>query len=179
MTEHLIPALNIDNSSRHWLIRIAIMRRAISSDQCPICPELQNISTLQAWQLLESFGVSQQKILEIILSQYDLEPADFSKVAPDVSRLVNEKICRKYHIVPLYADNNSLTVASFDPFDSEADLFLRFSSGRFIKFLVATPEKIASYSNVEIDDSISHLVGFVAQIDQIKQTFGNNKQTLK
>lgn len=163
MTEDLIPGLNIDNASRHWLIRIAMLRGVISSAQCPICPELQNISTLQAWQLLESLGVSQQKTLEIILSQYDLEPADFSKVAPDVSRLVNEKICRKYHIVPLYADNQSLTVASFDPFDNEADLFLRFSSGRFIKFLVATPEKIADYSNVEIDDSISHLVSKLSQ----------------
>lgn len=163
MTELLLPGLNIDNTSRHWLIRIAILRGLITTAQCPVRPELQNISTLQAWQLLESFGVSQQKTLETILNQYALEPADFSKTSPSVTTLVNEKTCRKYHIVPLYADNHFLTVATFDPFDSETELFLRFTSGRFIKFLLATPEKIASYSNVEMEDTISHLVSQLSE----------------
>ncbi len=165
MTKHLIPGLNVDNTSKHWLLRIALLQRVITIDQCPECIKIENISTLEAWLLLESLGVSQQKILETILNQYELEEADFSKLDPDAAPFLDSKTCRKYNVVPLYGDNNSLAVATVDPFDDQTDLFLRFTSGRFIKFFLATPEKIANYFDSESDDAIVNLVSQLAETE--------------
>lgn len=165
MTKHLIPGLNVDNTNKHWLLRIALQRRLISIDQCPESLKTENISTLEAWMFLESLDVSQQKILEVILSQYELEEADFSKLDPDAAPFLDSKTCRKYNVVPLYGDNHSLSVATVDPFDDQTDLFLRFTSGRFIKFFITTPEKIANYFNTESDDAIINLVSQLAETD--------------
>lgn len=162
MTEQRVTRQKVDNTNLHWLLRIALAKQLITPIQCVMFNE---ISTLDAWLYLESLGVSQQKTLETILSYYSLEQADFSKIDPDVTELLDAKTSRTYNIVPLYSDNYSLAIATVDPFDNETEHFLRFVSGRFIQVFITTPDQIAHYFDNRLDDSITNLL---SQIDDIQ-----------
>jgi type II secretory ATPase GspE/PulE/Tfp pilus assembly ATPase PilB-like protein/ActR/RegA family two-component response regulator len=151
-----------DNKHLHWLFRMALTKKLIKPAQCT---GLETISTLQAWRVLEDLGVSQQQTLDIILSYYPLEVADFSKIDSNIIPLLDNKTSRKYNVVPLYGDENFLAIATADPFDNLIEQSLKFASARQIKIFITTPQKIAEYFSSGQDYSISSLVSKLADAD--------------
>src|SRR5687768_13280757 len=69
----------------------------------------------------------------------DLAEADISPLA---LRLVSERIARRHLIVPVAVDNRTLTYATFQPFDGEADRDLSFAAGRRTTAVVATRSSV-------------------------------------
>jgi len=65
----------------------------------------------------------------------DLEHITSSELAV---RLVPERIARRYFAVPFEVDNRTLTYATSQPFDAEAEHDISFASGRRTRMLVAT-----------------------------------------
>jgi type IV pilus assembly protein PilB len=153
----------IDNKHLHWLFRIALDKGLITLDQYP---GGENTSTLRVWQFLEDLGISQQQTLETILEYYPLEVADFSKIDPHTTPILDNKTSRKYNVVPLHGDAYYLAIASSDPFDNETEQFLKFVSARLIKVFITTPEKIAEYFNSGQDYSITSLVSQLSTADK-------------
>ena len=69
----------------------------------------------------------------------DLTKADTSALAV---RLVSERIARRHLVVPVAVDNRTLTYATFQPFDGEADRDLSFAAGRRATAVIATRSSI-------------------------------------
>ena len=65
----------------------------------------------------------------------DLEHAVSSELAV---RLVPERIARRYFVVPLQVDNRTLTYATLQPFNAEAERDVAFACGRRTHIVVAT-----------------------------------------
>ena len=65
----------------------------------------------------------------------DLEHAVSSELAV---RLVPERIARRYFVVPLQVDNRTLTYATSQPFNAEAERDVAFACGRRTRIVVAT-----------------------------------------
>ena len=53
-------------------------------------------------------------------------------------RLVPERIARRYFLVPLQVDNRTLTYATSQPFNAEAERDVAFASGRRTRLVTAT-----------------------------------------
>jgi len=64
-------------------------------------------------------------------------------IDPEAIQLVNEKVSRKYLLLPLYIDDKVLMVAMSDPLNLNAIDDVRFSAGMEVRPCVATPSDIA------------------------------------
>lgn len=69
---------------------------------------------------------------------------DVEEVDPRAVALVQPDLIRKYQMLPLRFDDSSLTIALSDPLAFEAIDLLRFTLGKRIVDLVATPSQISS-----------------------------------
>lgn len=65
-----------------------------------------------------------------------------AEISPLALRLVSERIARRHMIVPIAVDNRTLTYATFQPFDGEADRDLSFAAGRRTTAVVATRSSV-------------------------------------
>lgn len=70
---------------------------------------------------------------------------DLSSAAidPEAIKLVNEKLAKKYLLIPLYFEGKALVVAMSDPLNLNAIDDVSFSAGLQVKPCVATPSDIA------------------------------------
>ena len=65
---------------------------------------------------------------------------DLSVIQPSqlAVQLVPERLARRHAVVPLSVDNRTLTYATFNPFDAEAEVDLSFAAGRRMQAAVAS-----------------------------------------
>lgn len=68
-------------------------------------------------------------------TEFDLEQLEPSSLA---IRLVPERLARRHSVIPVAADNRTLTFATCRPFDPEAERDVAFASGRRTRMLVAS-----------------------------------------
>src|SRR6186997_1932244 len=71
----------------------------------------------------------------------DLQRAVWSELAV---RLVPERIARRYFVVPLTVDNRTLTYATSQPFNAEAEHNVAFACGRRTRIVAATRSAVLS-----------------------------------
>ncbi len=74
----------------------------------------------------------------------NLDETNIQKKAVD---LVPEKIARKYDVFPYAVNDNAITIASFDPFNLNAEKEVEFSSGRYVKTVYSHRRMITSKIN--------------------------------
>lgn len=74
-----------------------------------------------------------------------LELIDLAAVASNelATRLVPDRLARRFSAVPIQADNRVLTFVTCRPFDGEVEPDLAFASGRRTKMALATPGAVA------------------------------------
>ncbi len=83
-------------------------------------------------------GISKQYNMPYIkLSEYDINPDAISKVPLDA--------LKKYCVFPVNIENNMLVVATSNPEDFIAESDLRFLSGMYIKFVLASKSELLSF----------------------------------
>lgn len=83
-------------------------------------------------------GLSKQFSLPYVkLSNYDINPDAVSKVPLDA--------LKKYCVFPINIEGNMLVVATFNPEDFIAESDLKFLSGMYVKFVLASRSELLSY----------------------------------
>lgn len=83
-------------------------------------------------------GLSEQYNLPYVkLSTYEIKPEAVSRVPLDA--------LKKYCVFPIDIENNMLVVATANPEDVVAESDLRFLSGMYIKFVLASKSELLSY----------------------------------
>ena len=83
-------------------------------------------------------GLARQYNLPYVrLSSYEINPEVVSKVPLDA--------LKKYCVFPIDIDNNMLVVATANPEDFIAESDLKFLSGMYVKFVLASRSELLSY----------------------------------
>ena len=81
-------------------------------------------------------------IVKTLSTRFKVPLADMTAAEARAATLLPESVARKHHVVPIYADDRVITIATSDPHDFEVEENLRFITGRRVALQVASPETI-------------------------------------
>jgi len=114
------------------------------------------------WEAVVSLGhADDDTILHAIATAYKLQVADLAHADPRAALLVPESLARKHQVLPLWADDRRIRLATDDPRDLNAEQAIGFMTGRDVEFQVTSPaqllEKIDAVYRPE--KSIERLLG--------------------
>jgi len=80
----------------------------------------------------------------------DINSLDIEK---DVTRLVDEKLVRKHHVLPLYKRGNRLFVAVSDPTNLQAMDEIKFATGASVESILVEEDKLATAIDKALEDA--------------------------
>jgi len=132
----------------------------------------QPSSTL--WELATSKQfATDQAILEALVKRTRLKTADLSKADSRGKEVIPESVARRYRIVPLRVTDSYVELASANPFDMDAEKALAFATGREVRILLATPQKIAQtldelYRPENVVEKLLEGMGENAEVTQLE-----------
>jgi type IV pilus assembly protein PilB len=86
---------------------------------------------------------SDEAIVQALAAQFKVKPADLGSADLRASALLPESVARKHRVVPLAADDRTITLATADPRDMDLEGTLSFVTGRRVTLQVAPPAAIA------------------------------------
>ncbi len=81
-------------------------------------------------------------IVKTLSARFKVPVADMAAADSRAATLLPESVARKNHVVPIYADDRVITLATADPHDFEVEENLRFVTGRRVALQVASPDVI-------------------------------------
>jgi PAS domain S-box-containing protein/diguanylate cyclase (GGDEF)-like protein len=123
--------------SLHWLVTLA--RRAnLPGAAAVVLP--RSVPTADVWRSICAGGTEESALASIIAAQLKLPLAESIIETPGAAQLVSESLAARHGIRVLSDDGRTLTVATVDPMDADAEQAITFSCKRRIVFAVATPE---------------------------------------
>jgi type II secretory ATPase GspE/PulE/Tfp pilus assembly ATPase PilB-like protein len=129
----------------HWL-QSAAARAGLGSLETLSLPP--NIPLAEGWErAARAVGMAPSELARILAGALRLAPADLYAAEPPAHPLIPEKLARKFHVFPLREDNRTITVATADPTDLDAEQALSFATGRRIIFELAAPSEITDALN--------------------------------
>ncbi|MGH7560037.1 MAG: ATPase, T2SS/T4P/T4SS family [Gemmatimonadales bacterium] len=91
---------------------------------------------------------TEPQILQALSTRFKVCIADLDATDPRAAVLLPESVVRKQGVVPVTADDRTITIAASDPRDAELERTLAFVAGRDVILQLATPAAIAE----KIDD---------------------------
>ncbi len=127
--------------SSHWLARAA----AYAGLPAPIATRLaEGASASQAWEAVaQAAGLRDHELVAPIARALYLHFAHLDSADRRTLRLVPERIARTFNILPLRENDQTLTVATADPYDHAAEQAIATVSGRRVVFELAPPSELA------------------------------------
>lgn len=87
-------------------------------------------------------GATDDGILGAIATRYRIPVADLDRADPRAALLVPESLARKYRVVPLWADDRHIRLATADPRDLDAEHALGFMTSREVEFHASSPVRL-------------------------------------
>jgi type IV pilus assembly protein PilB len=95
------------------------------------------------WELAVQRGyASDDAIVQALAAQFKVRPADIAGADLRASALLPESVARKHRVVPLAADDRTITLATADPRDLDLEGTLGFVTGRRVMLQIAPPAAI-------------------------------------
>ena len=103
--------------------------------------DAEDLSTVWSRTVQRGYA-SDADIVQTLADRFKLKPADLSSADLRCAALLPESLARKHCVVPLSADDRTITVASADPRDMELENTLGFVTGRRVALELAPPAAI-------------------------------------
>src|SRR3954462_5978119 len=145
----------------HWLQSIAARADIPGIDDLALP---SNVAPSVGWEsVTRAAGLPQRELVQRIARAMRLVPADLEAVEPPAHPIIPEKLARKYHVFPLRGDSRTVTVATSDPTDIEAEQGLAFATGRRVGVELASPADIseALSATFSVERAVEVLLGKV------------------
>jgi type II secretory ATPase GspE/PulE/Tfp pilus assembly ATPase PilB-like protein/CheY-like chemotaxis protein len=96
------------------------------------------------WQAAIASGViDEASLLDALATRNRMRVAELSALSPSLREHLPESLARKYMVLPVLANDEVLEVATADPTDLDCERALEFATGRSVRFLLASPMRIA------------------------------------
>src|SRR5947209_3651561 len=103
-----------------------------------------NVAPAESWETAaRAANLPPRELAARLAAVLRLKPADLDSVEPPAKPLIPEKLARKFHVFPLRGDDRTITVATSDPTDLDAEQALSFATGRRVVFELAAHSDIA------------------------------------
>lgn len=100
-------------------------------------------SLREAWDLLCGLcNITPATLAAYVAKHYALPEAEWSLLDQEAPLLVPEKMAVRYGMVPICADQDTITIAVSDPNDAELAAQIRFCTGRRLRVTIASPDDI-------------------------------------
>ena len=123
-----------------WLAEILASSGTLRPDQAE---ELRKHEGETVWQRAVKRGyTTDAAIIQTLSDKFRVKPADLTKADPRAITLLSEALARKHRVLPISANDRSITLATADPHDVGLEETLRFVTGRRVTLEVAPPEVI-------------------------------------
>ncbi len=123
------------DESDEWLIDAA--RRA--GHRAPSPDASRRVS---AWRLLLGAGIADDEILRIACAASGTDPADFSRVSPEMRRLLPHETALEHRVAPLGVHRGVLAIATVNPRSASLARTLAFASKQRVSLQAASPSAI-------------------------------------
>jgi len=104
-------------------------------------------------------------------------PRDFDQIDPDAIGLISRELARKYNIIPLRKEKNTLHVAMLDPTDFEAINEIGFLTNCSIKTYIAAEARIQFA--LEKYYQVSRKLRYISILDEERKKLTEEKATEK
>ena len=131
---------------------------------------------ISLWEMLvQRRQASDQQILGAIATRFRFSVADLSKIDVKLISAVPEQLARRFNVVPVRQTDSYLEVATANPFDIDAEKMLAFATGREVRMLLGSPQRIREKLDElyrETDTVVSRLlegIGGDFEVEQIKE----------
>ncbi len=144
--EKLDAALAKQYGSR--LGEILISKCLISFEQLHEALDEQENSSKSLGEILTNKGyISEADLMEGLVKQYNMPYIKLGnyQINPDAVGKVPLDALKKYCVFPINVEDNMLVVATSNPEDFIAESDLRFLSGMYVKFVLASKSELLSY----------------------------------
>ena len=129
----------------HWL-QSAAARADIPGIEALTLP--YDVTPAESWErAARAARLSPRELAVRLAAVLRLKVADLQSASAQSRPLVPEKLARKYNVYPLRGDDRTITVATGDPTDLDAEHALSFASGRRVVFELAAPSDITDALN--------------------------------
>ncbi|MBU4200453.1 MAG: Flp pilus assembly complex ATPase component TadA [Verrucomicrobia bacterium] len=114
--------------------------------------------------LVETGVISKMEVLKTVAMQLGMDVIVLAdqEIPPEVIKQVPAAIARRYKVVPVFSNDNTLTVALADPLDIETLDSLRYILKRNVEGVVASDEEISialDHHYGRVEKSIEELLG--------------------
>ncbi len=124
-------------------------------------------------KMISKSYLKENQLCDIISKKYHIPviSLDSVKIDKKATEIIPEEVCRKYKIFPFSIDEDSITIAVFDPVNLDAENEISFLASRLVKPVLSSKsrieEKISEYYNPEsyIDDLSERLSGSADAIE--------------
>jgi len=148
----------------------------------PILAELLNDSDLAAvdaavtisyWETAARVSpLTDDEILAAVAERLRVPPAKRLLVSSQARERIPEELARRYHILPLSVTNDTLEIATANPYDMDCERTLAFSSGRRIRMLLAPPSRIDKRTDevYRPEDAVAKILDGVAERRELDET---------
>ena len=151
----LILGEQIQISNKKRIGEVLVDQGLITVEQLQQGLEHQKAHGVRLGESLVALGaVTENKLIDILSAQLDVQHVllEHIKVSQDLMNIVPEELCKKYKILPIYAQNGVVTIAMADPTDLRTMDHIRFMTGKDIDAVIAAEKDIMSsiervYSN--------------------------------
>ncbi|HQP91526.1 MAG TPA: hypothetical protein PLU24_02520 [Candidatus Omnitrophota bacterium] len=127
---------------------ILISKNLISFEQLQEAIDEQKNSSKSLGEILVNKGyVAEADLVDGLAKQYNMPYVKLSdyQINPDAVGKIPLDALKKYCVFPINVENNMLVVATSNPEDFLAESDLRFLSGMYIKFVLASKSELLSY----------------------------------
>jgi hypothetical protein len=120
----------------HWLVSLA-RRAALPGAEALLLT--RSAAAVDVWHSICAGGTDESVLASVIATKLKLPLAESVTLTPGAAQLVPESLATRHGIHVLSDDGRTLTVATIDPMDGNAEQALAFACKRMIVFAVATP----------------------------------------
>jgi len=135
-----------------WLLPVLAARFGVEAAEL-----LERDAKRSLWEAVIERGVlAEEELVSLTARHFHLSVADVRRVSAQALELVPERWARQFAVLPLTIDRDTLVVATSNPCDVDAERALAFAAGRAVRFVMGSPEAIATridaaYGNAELD----------------------------
>jgi type IV pilus assembly protein PilB len=151
----MILGEQIQIASRKRIGEVLVDQGLITESDLMAGLEQQKSSGKRLGECLVELGhTTENKIIDILSAQLDVQHVllEHIKVSQDIMDIVPQDLCKKYKVLPIYAQNGVVTIAMADPTDLRTIDHIKFMVNKEIDAVIASEKEIVSaieriYSN--------------------------------
>ncbi len=124
---------------------LLVENKLITRNQLEYVLEIQKSTDKKIGEILIEEGmISEDQIIEVLELQFGVPHVDLKKyfIDPEIPRLINERLARRYTLIPIRKDKEKLIVAMADPLNIFAVDDIKIVTGFEIVPVIATSQEI-------------------------------------